>query len=96
MTDQERRAAAVQQLTAASAAHFEYETTALQGVYDQQWAEWYADYLVQHGWNDLFEQAWTVQDLTDALCQADAAHRQNEPDAQWHDYYAPRLLSARK
>lgn len=94
MTDQERRAAVVQQLAAAGAAHAEYEKTVLRGEYDRQWPEWYADYLVEHGWNDLFGHAWMVPDLAEALRQADAAHRQHEPDAQWPDYYAPRLLTA--
>lgn len=96
MTDQERRAAAVQHLAAAGTAHAEYETTALHGEYDQQWAEWYADYMIAHGWNDLFEHAWNVNDLTGALREADAAHREHAPNTRWSEYYAPRLLTARE
>lgn len=96
MTDQERRAAVVQQLAAAGAAHFEYEKTDLHGEYDLQWPEWYADYLIQHGWNDLFDRGWAAADLAVALRDADAAHRAHEPNAKWTEYYAPRLLTAQE
>lgn len=96
MTDQERSAAAVEHLSAAGAAHSVYEKNDLNGVYDQQWAEWYAQYLVDHGWNELFQEDWMVQDLTSALREADVAHRQNEPNARWSEYYAPRLLNGRE
>ena len=96
MTDKERRAAAVEHLTAAGAAHSVYEKNELNGEYDQQWAEWYAQYLVEHGWNDLFQNAWNVPDLTTALQDSNAAHRQYEPNARWYEFYAPRLLTARE
>lgn len=94
MTDQERRSAAVRQLEAAGAAHFVYEKNDLHGEYDQQWAEWYADYLIANGWNDLFENAWGVEDLSVALRESDAAHRAHSPNARWTEFYAPRLLTA--
>jgi hypothetical protein len=44
----------------------------------------------------LFEKDWKVQDLTSALREADAAHRQFEPNARWYEFYAPRLLNGRE
>ena len=39
-----------------STATGEYETNVLNGVYDQEWAAWYARWAVEHGLNDLVEQ----------------------------------------
>ncbi len=36
----------VEAIKAASAAHHEYETNALRGERDEQWAGWYAGYLL--------------------------------------------------
>jgi hypothetical protein len=35
------------------AAHGEYESTQLNGVYDQDWARWYADYALDNGFGAL-------------------------------------------
>lgn len=86
--DLERVTTLSQQLAAAGAAHGEYEMTALHGEYDQQWAEWYANYLLAHDWNDIFPEAWNAASLADALRQADTAHRANAPQQKWQDYYA--------
>mgnify|MGYP000188557401 FL=1 len=88
----ERRAKIIEQLAAAQAAHAEYEATTLNGVYDQQWADWYAEYLLAHGWNDLFSQSWAADSLTAALRQADAAHRATAPQQRWHEFYAAQFV----
>lgn len=84
----ERQREIVKRLQDASAAHFEYETSVLRGVYDQQWAEWYARFLLEHDWDALFERAWTIGDLTDALRQADATFRAAAPQQGWQEFYA--------
>jgi hypothetical protein len=53
--DQQRAVIAL--LREAGAAHGVYETTELGGVYDQQWAAWYAAYLLKHGLGELLGQA---------------------------------------
>jgi hypothetical protein len=92
MDDQQRRAAATEQLTAAGTAHSVYERDVLHGEYDQQWAEWYADYLIQNNWNDLFTSPWDVNRLAAALRESDAEHRKLEPNARWQEFYAARLV----
>lgn len=91
MDDQERRAELSQRLASASAAHAEYEMTALHGEYDQEWAEWYARYLLDHGWNDLFAQEWMPDELADALRRSDIEQRANAPHRHWYEYYAELL-----
>lgn len=88
MTEQTRRAELAQRLDDAKRAHVVYEKDALQGHYDAQWADWYADYLIAQGWNNQFVQAWDRTELAAALVRADAAHRANAPESSWEDYYA--------
>jgi hypothetical protein len=95
MDDQQRRAAVTEQLAAAKEAHIEYEMTALRGEYDAQWAEWYAHYLLENNWNDLFSAPWDEAELAAALRELDAAHRSKDPDAQWQEFYAGNLLQTR-
>lgn len=91
MDDQARRAALVQRLSAANAAHGEYEKTVLHGVYDEQWPEWYAAYLIDRGWNELFARVWNVDELSAALRQADAAYRAAASNVSWQEFYAARF-----
>ncbi|SRR5581483_5424942 len=94
MDQQNRRAELARRLSEANAAHAEYEQQVLNGVYDQQWAEWYAHYLVTHGWNKGLERAWEESALAAALRAAEAAHRANAPDRPWQEYYAEYLNAA--
>lgn len=91
MDDQQRRTTLSRRLIEAAKAHFEYEKTVLQGVYDQQWAGWYADFLIGHQWNELFRDHWTVPELAEALRQADIDYKANAPQTKWQDHYAARF-----
>jgi len=88
MTHQNRRADLARRLTDAGNAHAAYEQNVLHGKYDEQWAQWYASYLVEQGWNDLFARPWDVGELKTGLSDAHAAHRTKAPDSSWQEYYA--------
>jgi hypothetical protein len=88
METAQRAALIAHQLQAAGNAHFEYETNELHGVYDEQWSEWYAAYLLAHDWNTLFTRAWNETDLAQALRECNTAHRAHAPQTRWQDYYA--------
>lgn len=94
MDEQQRRDELAQRLSNAGAAHGEYEMTALHGEYDEQWAEWYADFLLGHGWNDVLTRVWTPSELAAALRQANADHRANAAQQPWQDFYAERFAQA--
>ena len=79
-------------LETAGNAHGAYETTELGGVYDQQWPQWYAAYLVAHGINDLLPAPLISEQLSQELAQIDREHRQLTPSQPWTHYYAARLL----
>jgi hypothetical protein len=94
----ERQHAIAQLLSTTGSAHGDYEATALGGAYDEQWPAWYAQYLVEHGLNDLLGRAapLSVADVSLALREADAAfkadHAAMAPMA-WPSYYAERFLT---
>ena len=65
------RAATIEALLArAEAAHGVYETTELNGVYDQDWPRWYAAYAVEHGIGDLVGHPVTGDELSEFLARA--------------------------
>jgi hypothetical protein len=80
-------------LRQASAAHGEYETNILNGVYDQAWAIWYARWLVEHGFNSLVSQPVSAETLSSLLSDLDAKHKATDRRQPWPDYYAERLAA---
>ncbi len=88
MDDQQRHAELVRRLNDAKEAHFQFQETELGGVYDQQWSDWYARFLLDQGWNRLFTREWNAEQLAEALRRADVEQRANAPDAKWQEYYA--------
>ena len=79
----------------AGAAHGRYEEEALGGVYDQQWAEWYARYLADHGFYTLLGVTDPADRpaLAEWLAAADASHRAHAPGEPWSAYYARYFLA---
>jgi hypothetical protein len=76
-----------------AAAHGEYETTALGGVYDEDWSGWYAAYLLEHGLHEAFPPARDLgaDQLAAILRQLDTDYRREQPGSDWPAYYAARL-----
>jgi hypothetical protein len=75
------------------AAHGIYETTELNGTYDQEWPGWYAKYAVDHGLGDLVGRALTVEEITGLLERVwdDLQHADPKPPEPWAAYAARRL-----
>jgi hypothetical protein len=74
-------------------AHERYEETDLKGVYDQQWARWYAAYAVEHGIRDLISRAVTADQLADFLVRTNAHFERADPKPTepWAAYTARRI-----
>ncbi|MEP7292646.1 MAG: hypothetical protein ABI835_12750 [Chloroflexota bacterium] len=81
-------------LSRTGAAHGVYEEEALNGVYDQNWARWYAEYAAAQGIGDLVGRAISVEELTAFLVRANEAHKQSGTDEAWATYYARALAEA--
>ena len=82
-------------LIQAESAHAEYEATALQGVYDQEWPRWYAAYAVEHGIGAIVGRSVTTDRLAEFLASTNAEFRRIEPTPTeaWVDYTARRIIA---
>jgi hypothetical protein len=61
------------------AAHGAYETTELNGVYDEQWPQWYAAYAVEHGIGEIVGREVSVEELRDLLTAGWSELQQADP-----------------
>lgn len=84
-------------LTEAEAAHGAYETTVLGGVYDKDWAAWYATYSVEHGIGELVGRPITAERLATFLTGSFEAFNAADPKPteSWATWTAGRMTSER-
>ena len=82
-------------LSETEAAHGTYETTVLNGVYDQEWPRWYAAYAVEHGLGDLIGRPVTADELAQFLASSYAQFKNADPKPiePWADYIARRIAA---
>ncbi len=78
-------------LTQAGNAHHIYEQTVLKGVYDEDWATWYADYLIQNGLGTLLNQPMTTGQLSQFFNAGYAVYQREGATQSWADYTAQQL-----
>lgn len=83
-------------LRQAEAAHGEYETTVLGGVYDEDWPRWYAAYLLEHGLPEHLSNTGRADAgaLAVTLKRLADDYERERPAEPWPDVYARRLLAA--
>lgn len=79
-------------LQRAGQAHGHYENTVLKGVYDQDWAPWYADWVVQHGFNQLLNTNHDAASLGQLLFDLNEDHKRDTSAQSWASYTAVRLV----
>lgn len=81
-------------LSDAQNAHHDYETTELEGVFDEQWPQWYADFLMSNGFADLLAVEADMDQLASRLSEISQRHKAERIDESWADYTAHNLLEA--
>ncbi len=81
-----------QLLRRTGSAHGQYETTALNGVYDEDWAVWYANWAIQHGLNDLLETPVEPDALSQVMSDLHREHALDSRGLAWPEFYAHRLV----
>ena len=91
-TQQSTQHAVAALLSQAGSAHGVYEENELNGVYDQNWPDWYAAYLVRHGLGDLLGTPIAVEQLSSLLKQYDQEYTRERPGVGWPQFYAARLI----
>ncbi len=77
----------------AGTAHGKYETEELNGVYDQNWPIWYAQWVVEHGVNDLVEQPVSAERLSATLYAINEQHKRTDKHQSWAEFTAERLAA---
>lgn len=90
------RAEAIRALLArAGKAHGVFETTELNGVYDQEWPRWYAAYAVDHGIGALVGHPVTTDELAAFLSSSNLELEQTvpKPTEPWAAYAASRIAA---
>jgi hypothetical protein len=80
----------VELLTEAGEAHHKFEEETLKRR-DDDWAGWYARYLVEHGVADLLGTGADATALAASLEQFADAYAAEKPSDTWQEYYADRL-----
>ena len=82
-------------LAEAEAAHGVYETTELNGVYDEDWPAWYAAYAVDHGIDAILGREVSADELAQSLTASWDEFQQADPRPTdpWMTYIA-RWLAA--
>ena len=82
-------------LIRAEKAHGAYETTELNGVYDEQWPRWYADWAVGHGVGTTLGHDVTADRLADLLAGGYGEFEQLDPTPAegWAAYVARRIVA---
>jgi hypothetical protein len=80
-------------LLQAQQAHGTYEATELNGVYDQQWPQWYAVYAVEHDLDSLLGHDVTVDEVAAFLASSytDFEQAHPKPSEEWASYIARRM-----
>ena len=78
-------------LAAAGRAHGKYEQTVLNGVYDRDWARWYAGYVVEQGISALLGHAVTVDQVAKFFTGSFAEYQRDQIAEAWDSYTARRM-----
>ena len=91
MMPQDRYDEIVALLVQAGQAHGKYQQEQLKGVYDQEWARWYAGKMVEQGVSAALGHAVTVDQLTTFLTDSYAEFQRIKPTESWADYTARKM-----
>jgi hypothetical protein len=86
---QEKLSALLQQ---AKDAHSQFEKIELGGQFDEQWAAWYADFLVTGGIASLLGIEPDIDQLSNLLNEISQRHKAERTAESWADYTARALL----
>lgn len=78
-------------LDQAGQAHGKYERNELNGVYDQEWARWYAGHVVEQGVSALLGHAVTVDQVAQFFTDSFADYQRDNIDEDWGSYTARRM-----
>ena len=73
-------------------AHYTYEISVLHGKRDENWHEWYAEYLIGHGLDRILEDMLSVERLARFLATMDEVRKGSSALMEWSDGTARRMV----
>ena len=79
-------------LSEAGNKHHDYEQNELQGVFDENWSTWYAQYILDHGLRDLVTSDITLDQIAGFLAESDKRFREEKPEQSWAEFAAAAML----
>ncbi len=79
-------------LIQAEQAHGQYERTILNGVYDQNWAIWYANYTIDQGMEKVLNRSFSGEQLSQFLSQSYEQYKAEQSQKTWAAYTAQKLV----
>lgn len=68
-------------------AHGQYEQTILNGIYDQNWATWYANYVIKQGLGKVLHRAFSGEKLSQFFSQ-NYEYKAEKSQETWSAYTA--------
>ena len=78
-------------LSETASAHHSYEQDELGGARDEEWAQWYADRLLEQGLADSLSGSPSSDEVAAVLTAATADHEVEGSETEWSEYAAARL-----
>lgn len=78
-------------LIQAERAHGQYERSVLNGVYDQNWADWYAQYAIEYDIEKYLNRQLSTKQLSQFLSQSYDQYQAEQSQQVWATYTAERL-----
>jgi hypothetical protein len=80
-------------LARTESAHGAYEATELNGIYDQEWPRWYAQYAVDNGIGNLLGRTVSVDELARFLMRSweELQRSDAEPTESWTTHIARKI-----
>ena len=76
----------------ADSAHHSYQKKVLNGGQDTHWPEWYAEYLIGHGFDMVLEDRLATELLESFLRESRADHGTCDTDICWEEFAARRIV----
>jgi hypothetical protein len=88
----ERLASVTEILIRTTTAHSEFEKTVLKGVYDEAWADWYAEKALEYGFNEALGSILSAAALSKQFTDLNEERKKLNPELNWAAYTAKRLV----
>lgn len=73
-------------------AHGQHERSVLNGIYDQNWATWYAQYAIEHNIYKYLDRQLSIEQLSQFLSQSYDQYKAERPQQSWATYTAEKLV----